>query len=237
MRCWRHQKQNNKANWWHQALLPLVMFFVPCTWSQEKAEVTSPYTAGSEVKHTTQAHLGDGSLTITGSNEVKQVLKARHRRCHERTFQVNLSPNDTTMYQVVGALCVNGSFKDKTLQILLSGGTYSGVYLDFPLNPAVYSYVDTANQYGYVTLNLARIGVGQSDRLSASKGAWHAFDELLPSITASGIPKAESIESILHIEAGSRGLYSGAILMLDKHDFEACLVLRSVFQDADKYWI
>ncbi|MCF6439117.1 alpha/beta hydrolase [Pseudoalteromonas luteoviolacea] len=171
MNCWGHQKQNKKANWWHQALLPLVMFCVQCAWSQDKAEVMSSHTAGSAVTHTTPAQLDDGSLTIIGSNEVKQalsMLENMRRRCHERTFQVSLSPNDATMYQVVGTLCANGTFEDKTLQLLLSGGTYSGVYWDFPLNPAVYSYVDAANQQGYATLNLARIGVGQSERPSGN---------------------------------------------------------------------
>lgn len=85
--------------------------------------------------------------------------------------------------------------------------------------------------------SVQHLGSEVSGTLSAGKDAWHAFDELFPSITASGIPKAESIEAILHIETESRGLYSGAILMLDEHNFEACLVLRSAFQDADKSWI
>lgn len=73
--------------------------------------------------------------------------------------------------------------------------------------------------------------------LKQDKDAWHAFDELFPSITASGIPKAESIEAILRIEEAPRGLYSGAILMLNQKEFEACLVLRSAFQDTAKSWI
>lgn len=73
--------------------------------------------------------------------------------------------------------------------------------------------------------------------LKDDKDAWDAFDVLFPSITASGIPKTASIEAILRIEQESRGPYSGAILMLDQQNFEACLVLRSVFQEPEKSWM
>jgi salicylate synthetase len=73
--------------------------------------------------------------------------------------------------------------------------------------------------------------------LKNDKDAWDAFDVLFPSITASGIPKTNSIKAILRIEEQSRGLYSGAILMLSEQEFEASLVLRSAFQEPGKSWI
>lgn len=73
--------------------------------------------------------------------------------------------------------------------------------------------------------------------LKDDKDAWDAFDVLFPSITASGIPKTASIEAILRMEEESRGLYSGAILMIGENEFEACLVLRSAFQEPEKSWI
>lgn len=73
--------------------------------------------------------------------------------------------------------------------------------------------------------------------LRDGKDAWDAFDVLFPSITASGIPKTASIEAILRMEDESRGLYSGAILMVGENEFEACLVLRSAFQESGKSWI
>ncbi len=73
--------------------------------------------------------------------------------------------------------------------------------------------------------------------LKDNKDAWDAFDVLFPPITASGIPKTTSIEAILRMEEESRGLYSGAILMVGEKEFEACLVLRSAFQEPGKAWI
>ena len=93
------------------------------------------------------------------------VAEARgFRRCQDHTFQVNLSPDDTTVYNVVGTLCSKGSPEGKTVQLLLSGGTYSRIYWDFTFQPRRYSYVRAATKRGYVTLNLERIGVGESDR-------------------------------------------------------------------------
>ena len=73
--------------------------------------------------------------------------------------------------------------------------------------------------------------------LKDDKDAWDAFDVLFPAITASGIPKTDSIEVILRMEEQSRGLYSGAVLMLNDKGFEASLVLRSAFQEPGKTWI
>nr|VFK65456.1 MAG: salicylate synthetase [Candidatus Kentron sp. UNK]VFK72408.1 MAG: salicylate synthetase [Candidatus Kentron sp. UNK] len=73
--------------------------------------------------------------------------------------------------------------------------------------------------------------------LKDDKDGWNALDVLFPAITASGIPKTTSIEVILRMEKQSRGLYSGAILMINDKEFEASLVLRSVFQEPRKSWI
>ena len=84
-------------------------------------------------------------------------------RCAEVSFSVNLSPSDTTAYDVFGVLCSRGSLRNKTIQIALHGSTYGHLYWDFPFQPEIYSYVRRATAEGYAVLNLDRIGVGRSD--------------------------------------------------------------------------
>lgn len=73
--------------------------------------------------------------------------------------------------------------------------------------------------------------------LGENKDFWDAFDRLFPSVTACGSPKEKVIEIILGKEEFSRGLYSGAVLMINENEFEASMVLRSVFQKPEKSWL
>lgn len=99
-------------------------------------------------------------FVIVGSDavEAKEELT-----CHDYTLQVTLNPDDTTLYNVVGTLCSVGSPEGKTIQVLVSGATYSRIYWDFTFQPQHYSYVRTVTKQGYATLNLERIGIGVSD--------------------------------------------------------------------------
>ena len=68
--------------------------------------------------------------------------------------------------------------------------------------------------------------------------SWHAFNTLFPAVTASGVPKRESIRSIGSFESGPRGLYSGCVMTCDESGkFDAALVLRSFFQQGDQTWL
>src|SRR5712675_837809 len=51
--------------------------------------------------------------------------------------------------------------RPSTLQILVSGSTYSHLYWDWPTAPE-YSYVRWMAEHGYATLNLDRLGIGIS---------------------------------------------------------------------------
>lgn len=67
--------------------------------------------------------------------------------------------------------------------------------------------------------------------LSDKKSAWDAFKIIFPSITASGIPKREAIESIARFEPMPRGLYSGSVLVADQDGyFDAALILRAAYK-------
>jgi len=74
-------------------------------------------------------------------------------------------------------------------------------------------------------------------QLREGRNAWHAFAALFPAVTASGVPKAEACESILRHE-GSRGLYSGAVLLVEPDGgLDAALVLRSIYQRDGRTWL
>src|SRR5260221_4602929 len=80
--------------------------------------------------------------------------------CHQYTVPLTISPLDPTIYHIVGWLCIPENAT--TVQLTLSGATYSHVYWDFPYQPNHYSYTNYMNQQGYATFNIDRIGIGQS---------------------------------------------------------------------------
>ncbi|HKR50578.1 MAG TPA: salicylate synthase [Pseudonocardiaceae bacterium] len=77
-----------------------------------------------------------------------------------------------------------------------------------------------------------------SGRLEPGRNAWHAFTELFPAVTVSGIPKAVACEVIRRYESQPRDLYSGAVFVVDADGaLDAALVLRTVFQQSGRTWL
>lgn len=75
-------------------------------------------------------------------------------------------------------------------------------------------------------------------KMKENNTSWDAFNALFPAVTATGIPKKESIEAIHDYEKNDRGLYSGCIMLYDSNDcMDAALVLRSFYQTAKLSWI
>lgn len=75
-------------------------------------------------------------------------------------------------------------------------------------------------------------------KLRAEYNSWHAFCNLFPAVTASGIPKKEAIEAIGRMEKDARNLYSGGVLTYDDNGtLDAALVLRSIVQDSEETWV
>jgi hypothetical protein len=86
-------------------------------------------------------------------------------KCDEILFPVALTPGGEADLTVVGELCSRGPIKNKTIQVLVHGATYDHNYWDFPFLPKKYSYVWAATAAGYATLNMDRLGHGQSSRV------------------------------------------------------------------------
>ncbi len=75
-------------------------------------------------------------------------------------------------------------------------------------------------------------------KLLPGKNAWDAFESLFPAVTASGIPKKESIDAIVRFEKEPRGWYSGSVMIVDSDGaMDAALVLRSIYQQGEKIWL
>ncbi|MEH0020153.1 MAG: salicylate synthase [Desulfobacter sp.] len=75
-------------------------------------------------------------------------------------------------------------------------------------------------------------------RLKKGCNSWDAFTALFPAVTASGIPKRESIRAIGRHEEEPRGLYSGCVMTIDQDGtMDAALVLRSFFQNSETAWL
>ncbi|MBN3527025.1 salicylate synthase [Paenibacillus apiarius] len=75
-------------------------------------------------------------------------------------------------------------------------------------------------------------------KLKPGCNSWHAFNALFPAVTASGIPKKESIDAIGRFESHPRNLYSGCVMTVDSDGaMDAALVLRSIYQQDKNAWL
>ncbi|WP_082403663.1 salicylate synthase [Saccharothrix sp. NRRL B-16348] len=86
--------------------------------------------------------------------------------------------------------------------------------------------------------SVQHLGSRVDGRLMPTLTAWDAFQTLFPGVTASGIPKLAAYERIVDLEEQPRELYAGSVLMVS-HDgsMDACLVLRSLFEQDDRAWL
>jgi salicylate synthetase len=76
-----------------------------------------------------------------------------------------------------------------------------------------------------------------SGSLDEGRTAWDALEVVFPAVTASGIPKRESLDAIARMDE-TRGLYSGAVLAAsDDGSLDAALVLRAVYQESGMAWL
>ncbi len=86
--------------------------------------------------------------------------------------------------------------------------------------------------------SVQHLGSTVGARLHPSKDRMDALEALFPAVTASGIPKAESVDAILRLDEGPRGLYSGAVVMFSADGgMDAALALRSAYESDDQTWL
>jgi pimeloyl-ACP methyl ester carboxylesterase len=122
--------------------------------------VAAPDTLVAPVPGAVQGMAGQVERTSVAQDDPSQSGAT----CGDYTFPVTLAPGATTVYQLWGRLCSKTSFTNRTVQVLLHGGSYNHSYWDWPYQPDRYSYVKALTEAGYVTLNIDRIGYGYSSR-------------------------------------------------------------------------
>ncbi|SCX02825.1 salicylate synthase [Mycolicibacterium fluoranthenivorans] len=100
----------------------------------------------------------------------------------------------------------------------------------------------TAMVYDFMTIrergSVQHLGSTVGGRLSSSLDRMDALAALFPAVTASGIPKAESVDAILRLDQTPRGLYSGAVVMFTAGgEMDAALTLRAVYEQDGVTWL
>nr|WP_019969858.1 salicylate synthase [Mycobacterium sp. 141] len=86
--------------------------------------------------------------------------------------------------------------------------------------------------------SVQHLGSTVGGRLHRSMDRMDALEALFPAVTASGIPKAESVDAILRLDEGPRGLYSGAVVTFSADGaMDAALTLRSAYESEGRTWL
>lgn len=86
--------------------------------------------------------------------------------------------------------------------------------------------------------SVQHLGSTVSGQLHRSMDRMDALEALFPAVTASGIPKAESVDAILRLDEAPRGLYSGAVVTFSADGgMDAALTLRAAYESDGKTWL
>jgi salicylate synthetase len=86
--------------------------------------------------------------------------------------------------------------------------------------------------------SVQHLGSTVGARLHSSMDRMDALEALFPAVTASGIPKRESVDAILRLDEGPRGLYSGAVAMFSADGgMDAALALRAAYEADGQTWL
>ncbi|MEU4643337.1 salicylate synthase [Micromonospora sp. NPDC023814] len=86
--------------------------------------------------------------------------------------------------------------------------------------------------------SVQHLGSLVSGKLPDGATAWDALEALFPAVTASGIPKRESLDAIHRLDRTPREIYSGSVLSVS-HDgaLDATLVLRAIYERNGRSWL
>jgi pimeloyl-ACP methyl ester carboxylesterase len=86
-------------------------------------------------------------------------------QCSNVNVPVSLAPGEQATDSIFGVLCVPAGATPQTIELLVPGITYTDLYWSFP-DPTGgtdrYNFTAAANQAGFATLAIDRIGTGQS---------------------------------------------------------------------------
>ena len=86
--------------------------------------------------------------------------------------------------------------------------------------------------------SVQHLGSTVTGRLDPSKDRMDALEALFPAVTASGIPKPDSVDAILRLDENPRELYSGAVVMFSADGrLDAALTLRTAYERGGRTWL
>ena len=97
-------------------------------------------------------------------NPVPAYASSNKGDCKDIAIPVALAPGQPKNKTIHGELCNPWSSAPDSVDVLVPGGTYDGLYWDFPLNNYEYSYVDRTLRAGRATFNIDRMGTGESSK-------------------------------------------------------------------------
>ncbi len=150
--------------------------------------------------------------------------------CSEVQLPVALAPGEPKQYEIYGQLCGQSPSGDRTVQVLVSGTSYSHTYWDFPYQPENYSYVDALTQAGYATFNFDRIGIGNSSQPPADQvtvaSNTYVLDQVVEGLRSGQIGGVQQNRIIL--VGHSSGAF-GSVVGVASHDSDIAGVILSGF--------
>jgi salicylate synthetase len=86
--------------------------------------------------------------------------------------------------------------------------------------------------------SVQHLGSTVGAQLSDSMNRMDALEALFPAVTASGIPKARSVDAILRLDERPRELYSGAVVTFSAGGgMDAALALRAAYERDGRTWL
>lgn len=159
--------------------------------------------------------------------------------CSEVQLPVALAPGEPRQYQVYGQLCGQSPQGDRTVQVLVSGTTYSHLYWDFPYQSDRYSYVDALTQAGYATFNFDRIGIGNSSHPPADEvnvaSNTYVLDQVVQSLRQGQIGGVAQ-ERIMLVGFSSGAF--GSVVGVASHDNDiAGVILSGFLHNQNQDWL
>ena len=138
-------------------------------------------------------------------------------------FPVTLSDGNT--YQIAGYLYYHGSFRNRTLQVLVHGATYNHLYWDVPaINGHDYSYARYMAEQKYAVLAIDQLGAGASSKpdgdfvtLTETTSALH---QVLSQLRSSENPIGYGFDRIVLV-GHSFGSINAVYVQASYHDADA----------------
>ncbi|HEU5046526.1 MAG TPA: alpha/beta fold hydrolase [Rickettsiales bacterium] len=94
----------------------------------------------------------------------------RHGVCTELTFRVALNPDQPRTQKIHGVYCIprGWQLRERQLDILTAGATYSHLYWNWPQTPLLYSYVEKTLRVNRSVFIYDRLGSGKSSHPSST---------------------------------------------------------------------